>query len=297
MTIPSKAVCIAAFALVHCILLVAGAATTQVRGPPPGYVQTPIGYRLAHCVHEVPSGSTIEQLAGGVAVFHPNGTKTFKPELRECMEDVQRLRIERGMRRHVNLAQAIRATQQATQASLRGGNLTAGAASPPQPEFGPSVWLDNAAWYLPLNTQLRHYSAEYHLPTSPKHEISKAWLYYFIGLQDMDAGDLVTILQPVLAYNNKQVQRWRLVCTRAHARARLYLPVILTLVPPPPPPPQWSMRSWHCCPSGYTHMGENIEGITASDIIDGTISSNPSSWTVVSTVSGRTSSLTFVSCK
>lgn len=45
--------------------------------------------RPSQCVHQVPAGSHIEPVEGGVWVHAPDGTNTWLPELPECVEDMR----------------------------------------------------------------------------------------------------------------------------------------------------------------------------------------------------------------
>jgi len=122
-------------------------------------------------------------------------------------------------------------------------------------------WLDYAGWYP--QSDVTSFKGNYLVPPNPPSGTSTSQvLFYFIGIENMNSGAGVSILQPVLTWGNGLTG--------------------------------WSFASWNCCPSGQAHESTPLQGFSAGATISGTIQylSSVNNWEILSIVNGKTTNLT-----
>jgi len=192
-------------------------------------VPTPFGLMPETCVHRgVGDSVTLHQVEGGVDTVYTNGTIIHFPALPECLEYQNRI------------------------AEMRAAKKSGG------PTWVDG-WLDYAGWYPP--SDVTSFKGNYLVPPNPSANSAQV-LFYFIGVENMNSGSGVTILQPVLTWGNGLTG--------------------------------WSFASWNCCPSGQAHESTPLQGFSAGATISGTIQflSSVNNWEILSTVNGKTTNLT-----
>jgi len=161
-------------------LLLSALVAVHASFPPEGMRLTPYGLRPASCVLEVPSGSTVKEVAEGLKVTSElDGVIIEKliavPE--ECHQD--------------NILQRYNQMRQA-HLSRKSSQVNA---------FPINGWLDNAGWYPPsTENDLDSFVSTYTIPGNPASNSGQV-LFYFIGFQD-NAYSAVNIVQPVLTWGN-----------------------------------------------------------------------------------------------
>ena len=107
-------------------------------------VNTPFGPFPAECVHEHPSGSTVEQTDAGLKATYPDGSEKIYPRKQVCLD-------------------ALDAMNKRTQAAAQAPNKTAYAS-------------------MMLSQQVTKFSSTYTIPTNPVNK--DKWFAIWIGLQD-----------------------------------------------------------------------------------------------------------------
>lgn len=161
-------------------LLLAVAACGVALAAAGSFTATPLGVRPSQCVHQVPAGSHIEPIEGGVWVHAPDGTNTWLPEIPECVEDMK--------------------ARAAAWVAARAGNTSALQGVTPSPEHALG-WLDYVSYTLPTTQHLSNFNGYYTVPGNPQDTTGSEVLFYFIGAENIEQSD-VSILQPVLTWGN-----------------------------------------------------------------------------------------------
>eukprot|EP01087_Luapelamoeba_hula_P004038 TRINITY_DN139_c0_g1_i2.p1 TRINITY_DN139_c0_g1~~TRINITY_DN139_c0_g1_i2.p1 ORF type:complete len:309 (+),score=38.72 TRINITY_DN139_c0_g1_i2:74-1000(+) len=197
-------------------------------------IPTPFGWRPKQCVHRnVGNDVTIRRAVDAdgvervVEVVDKDGNIQSLPILPECVAWDQKMQIERAARRN-----------NGTVNQLGDG------------------WLDNAGYYPP--GLVGNFDGDYVVPRSPGTEANQI-LFWFIGTENFKGGSGVTILQPVLQWNNG-------------IRG-------------------WSFASWNCCPGGQTHEATPFTGFGSGATIYGGIDQSGSNWQVLSAWNNQRSTL------
>lgn len=145
-------------ARVGSVLVLCGMAMSTAAALAVNMTMTPLGLRPSHCVHSHPSGSVVEPVEGGVVVHFPNATRHFFPEHADCVENMAKVLAARRDR----------------QRAAQGHSGTRGM----QAQYGPSQWVDNAGYFLPVGTALRNFTAQYIMPSgNPQTSSADTWLY------------------------------------------------------------------------------------------------------------------------
>jgi hypothetical protein len=100
-----------------------------------------------------------------------------------------------------------------------------------------------------LSSGTNELTADMTVPPNPTSQSGQT-LYFFPGLQD--AQDVVSILQPVLAWDGYSANNW-------------------------------TIASWNCCKSGTTYVGNNVV-VKSGDLIYGTmVNTSGQNWTITAT--------------
>jgi hypothetical protein len=204
------------------------AAATRPAGVPLNYVVTPNGLFHPSCVHELADGDT---LAANGRVVHADG------------------RVD-----------AVAATACAfPRFGARGQVVTEGVA---QPDF--NGWIAASDSNSAVTPAAKRMAANFTVPSGPGSNVSQV-LYYFPGLED--GQNVITILQPVLAWNGFGDFRW-------------------------------TMTNWNCCNNGHTFHGGTIP-VSTGDGIHGSMKGSNcagdvcSAWKLVSKDMNTGQSTTF----
>ncbi len=191
-------------------------------GVPQGYVVTPFGYFHPSCVHAVGHG---EVLLGDGRIKRTDGTTSA-----------------------MQVCRYARYTKNGTRIAL--GDSPPGPVSPRRglayrtPEA--DGWLE-ASWYH-QRAPFGGISARWLVPSAPASNVGQV-LYYFPGLEDYE--NVVSILQPVLAWNGFNDQAW-------------------------------TIASWNCCTSGNANYS-TPESAASGDAIVGTVSGDCAAGRICST--------------
>jgi hypothetical protein len=203
------------------------AAAARPAGVPLNYVVTPNGLFHPSCVHELADTDT---LAANATVVHADGSAT---SFGACAYP---------------------------RFGAQGQAIPAGAA--PQPDY--DGWIAASDSDPSVTPAAGRMVADFTVPGDPGARVSQV-LYYFPGLED--GQNVITILQPVLAWNGFGDSRW-------------------------------TMTNWNCCNNGHTFHGGTIP-VSTGDAIHGSMKGSScaggvcGSWKLVSRDMTTAQSTTF----
>jgi hypothetical protein len=203
------------------------AAAARPAGVPLNYVVTPNGLFHPSCVHELADTDT---LAANGSVLHADGSVAA---FGACAYP---------------------------RFGARGQVIPEGAA--PQPDY--NGWIAASDSDANVTPPAGRMVANFTVPSDPTGKVGQV-LYYFPGLED--GQNVITILQPVLAWNGFGDSRW-------------------------------TMTNWNCCNNGHTFHGSTIP-VSTGDAIHGSMKGSScagdvcSSWKLVSRDMTTTQATTF----
>ena len=209
-----------------------------------GHEITPFGVFPSECVRRVANGSHVRTRPadGVVEARAPDGrVATYAPKAR-CLEHYNRTRLALG-----------RDAQRAAQARER---AAAGVAD---------GWNTYVGYYTDASDAGRRadrFEGAYAVPRDPPAGAAGQTLFYFLGVQNNHDSAGLTILQPVLTWEN------------GHAG--------------------WNMASWNCCPAGEPTTSDFLLGLEAGGVARGyyEVDEDKRTATVVSAYGGDSVSLT-----
>ncbi|KTC91247.1 hypothetical protein OQJ18_13605 [Fluoribacter dumoffii] len=185
--------------------------------------ETPFGLRPSQCIHTHPSGTTIREKTSGVEAIYPDGSIKQYPKDPVCMKYHQDW-LDSSPRFNDN------------KTDLKNG------------------WLDNAWWFTPSPAAML--SGNYWVPSDPAAGRKTYWLYYFLGLENIQSNVPVSILQPVLSWSSSG----------------------------------WKFTSWNCCPEGQVHKAASVP-TKANSVVHGEIQQQGSIWIIDAIAAGEHSTL------
>jgi len=217
-------------------LLLIVALTLTVSAKKEEQVLTPFGWRPSHCHQKVPNGTSLVIREDRVDAIQKDGSVIRFPKQQDCI-DFQDKEWERRAK-----------DKEWERSSLKSHH------------YGDYVkgWLDNAGFFPP--SDVVSFSGTYTVPSTPTE--NGQTLFYFIGIENMNNTGPVSILQPVLQYNQGGY-------------------------------PGWSLASWNCCPQGQTFESSTLTGLQSGDTLNGVVDqSSSSNWTITSTWNGQVATLT-----
>lgn len=194
-------------------------------------VHTPFGVIPSKCHVQHPPGTTLKVVNNTVHATHSDGTIVIHESSPDCLKHVK---------------------------SLRKAPHAPGAES-----IISNGWFNYASWYTPSSQNVGEFTATYTLPNFPSNPGSQN-IYYFIGVQDNNQSNPLTILQPVIGYNQIGGTGW-------------------------------TLSSWNCCPNGQVHQGNVVSGMGPGETILASIkqtSQSPSTYTITGTWQGQNANLT-----
>ena len=209
-----------------------------------GHEVTPFGVFPSECVRRVANGSHVRTRAadGVVEARAPDDrVETYPPKAR-CLEHYNKTGLAYG-----------RDAQRAQQARER---AAAGVSD---------GWNTFVGYYTDAADESRHadrFEGVYTIPDDPPAGAAGQTLFYFLGVQNNHDTAGLTILQPVLTWENGH--------------------------------DGWNMASWNCCPAGEATTSDFLLGLEAGGVARGyyAVDEDKRTATVVSEYGGKSATLT-----
>jgi len=187
---------------------------------------TPFGPLPSYCIRKIPEGKSVRANKAGLTEIldmDMNVESTHQPDPR-CAAHLQSIQAKKEVKLQLKAESERIASEHdlAVDSTVTSFSTISG-------------WLDYV-YYYPTN-YVESFSADYVVPSDPPVNNGQV-LFYFIGIENLNSA-VVTILQPVLTYNNGITG--------------------------------WNMASWNCCPNGEAWESSSISGLATGDVLHGKI--------------------------